>query len=109
MSGVARLKNTDRFSVVIPAGGTLNVDTIKFADLTSQNYKITLYNEAEGKFKSLSMDTIKTSSDVIDSVSAILGSSLKVTVNFVLIAPDAFLVMTNTESFEVTVDVIKTY
>jgi len=90
---------------VIGAGATVNVDTKALTDFCSINYNICAFSTAENQYRSWQLHgSKKTSASVEYSVHSKVGDmSLKVNLDFKIVATDAVLEVVNNELFAVTV------
>lgn len=98
---ILRAKINSRIGpITIPAGSTVTVDTMVFANYRKANYQIELYNVAETENLSLKMDTVKNKLEADYSIYAILGSGILKQINFSVIGSDVVFAVTNDEAFD---------
>ena len=89
----------------IGASDSLDVETTAFSTLWRSVYEISLFNETEDKYKSLTLHVARVEgSDLKDTIAARLGTgNLNVRVDTVKVANDVIIRLTNNESFDVEV------
>ena len=99
----------DSFSATVPSLATVDVDTLLLSSLCSVDYKFCVFNVAEDKYRSFKMLGTKMSAGTLeDTLHSIIGDTLSFDVDFVVVATDAILQITNNELFTLTVAGVRT-
>lgn len=86
----------------VAATTTVDVLVCPLSDILSADYKVTFYDAGKTKFKSLNAKVTRQGATVCDCIYSIIGDTIKVYLNFVLVGSDVFLRLQNTETFAVS-------
>lgn len=100
---IARVKTQSRLVADIPAGQTIDFDTLPLSVYKSNKYLMQYSNDTEGVVGQLEMATSKKNSDVSDQIYSKVGDNIDVDAQFLISGSDAILRLTNNEAFVVRV------
>ncbi len=87
--------------VTIPAGNTLEVDSLTFGNFLRVHYKVNVYNVVENVYQTYDLTCSRRGNDVDYNRSSILGDSVNNISNFFVSGSDAVLEITNNELFDI--------
>jgi hypothetical protein len=97
-----------RLSSSIPAGTSIDVDTVPLSGFSSTKYYVQLKNPTNTAFKAFEIYCFrKGSSDVSDTLYARAGDALDVATSVIVSMGNVKLSLTNNEAFTVSCEVIK--
>jgi hypothetical protein len=95
------------FTVQVPAGATVAVDTTAMADFMRAHYQVAVYNKVELKNRAFDMLVVNEFTTVSDQVSNRRGTALNISVSAAKISTNMILSVTNGEAFALYVGFIK--
>lgn len=109
MSAVQRFTSSvwKRLSVEVAASSQISADTNALAEFKAVEYIITVYNEAQDKYRSFHLSAIRKSGGVADSVFNKKGDSINYDVSVSISGSDVVLTLDNQESFALDATIYK--
>lgn len=93
---------TSNTTLNIPAGATVDIDTVTLAGLRSINYFISIFKPDFTQSKSFEMTVSRINASVNDSVYAIVGNFIDASIVSNVVGPDVIIQVTNNEAFDLT-------
>lgn len=106
-TATGRIKSFSNLSATIPAGQTINVDSIPLADFLKADYKIKIFNQANNVFKGFELGSMRQGSTVDFNIFGILGDTISKTIQFSVVGSDVIFAVTNNELFDLKFSAVK--